>query len=370
MRLGFVALPIVVALIGDGAQATRKKRTHADLVDVRELVAAVDKAMKGDFVAHDASLRMDHHFLRAPEGKTYVPFTIAIEDVQEEAFRSVAVYLRVAKHGDRETSTERDRRIGPTGANVPVFAYDSAAEASAALRLLDRPDARHPGPYPFEAVHFAPLQSSRAAQPRILRRAFAVPPGTYDVYVALRERESSVARGRQPRSTLLKRELEVPDFWVRTLAMSSVIAAARVDPIAQALGADEQVQRPYALGTVELVPAPTEAFRPSDTLTVVFFVYNAGTDARGKPDVSVEYDFYQLADRTQPFLRFFNRTAPQRFNADSLPAEFDRRAGHAVIPMQSISLTSFPPGDYLLEIRVVDQIAAQTISETLRFRVS
>jgi hypothetical protein len=361
--IGRLALVAVVLLVPQ-----KERLNQAELAEVRVLVTAVDHAMKGDPVAGAASLRWLPHFLRAPDGRTYVPYTVAIEDVPENTFSSVALYVRVAVRGDRTISTERDKRIGPTGADVPSFAYDAAAAASNRLRYLDRPDQKQGGPYPWETVHFAPVwwEGGRLGS-GLVQRALVLPAGSYDLYVAIREREDSIARGQTPQASVLKRELEVPDFSTKAFAISSPMLAARIDPVGRSIDAREQMMRPYALGGTEITPVPTKSFAASDTLTVLFFVYNAGMDARGKPDVSADFQFFRLQpDGTG------EAVAPpvtQRFDAKVLPPEFDLRKGHPLVPMQSLPLAAIPSGQYRLEIRVTDRIASATATRDLQLAV-
>lgn len=361
--IGRLILLAVVMLVSQ-----KERLNQAELTEIRVLVTAVDHAMKGDPVAGAANLRWLPHFIRAPDGRTYVPYTVAIEDVPKDTFSSVALYVRVAARGDRTISTERDKRIGPTGVDVPSFAYDAAAAASNRLRYLDRPDQKQGGPYPFEAVHFAPVWWEGGHRGSgLVQRALLLPAGSYDLYVAVREREDSIGRGQTPQASVLKRELEVPDFSTKAFAISSPILAARIDPVERSLDAREQMMRPYALGGTEITPVQTKSFAPSDTLTVLFFVYNAGMDARGKPDVSADFQFFRLQpDGTGEAV---GPKVTQRFDAALLPAEFDVRKGHPLVPMQSLPLASIPPGQYRLEVRVTDRIASATASRDLQLAV-
>jgi hypothetical protein len=200
-----------------------------------------------------------------------------------------------------------------------------------------------------------------------VQRALVLPAGSYDLYVAVRERQDSIARGQAPQTSVLKREIEVPDFATKAFTISSPLLAARIDPVGRSLEAREQVMRPYALGGSEITPVQTKSFAASDTLTVLFFVYNAGMDARGKPDVSADFQFYRLqpdgtGDAVGP-------PVTQRFDATVLPREFDLRAKHPLVPMQTLPLASIPPGQYRLEIRVSDRIASASATRDLQLAV-
>jgi hypothetical protein len=346
-------------------EAQRERLSQPEQAEIRTLVAAVDRAMRGEPVAGAAHLRWLPHFLQAPDGRTYIPYTIAIEDVPENTFSSVALYVRVALRGDRTISTERDKRIGPTGNDVPLFAYDAAAAASNRLRLLDRPDQKQVGPYPFEAAHFAPVWWS--GDSGLLRRALLLPPGGYDLYVAVREREDAVSRRQTPQASVIRRDLDVPDFSTKAFALSSPILAAGAAPIAKPLDPREQVMRPYALGGTEILPVLTSTFNASDALPVVFFVYNATPDSKGKPDVAAEFRFFRLTPGAadEPV----GQPLTQTFGGVTLPPEFDLRKGHPLVPMQSLPLRDFSPGQYRLDIVVTDRIASAKASRDVLFWV-
>jgi hypothetical protein len=354
------AIAVVMLLV---PQPAVQKLTQSEIADARALVLLVDKVMTGDFVGRDALLGYHGHFLRAPGGRTYVPFTLEIKDGPHGPFRSIAAYLRVAKRGDRITSGKRDVRIGPTG----IMGGSASPEgASGALQLLDRPDSPPAGPYPAQDLFFLPLPAAEAGGERLIRRAIALVPGAYDLYVAMREPESSLRLGEAAKKAFLKLELDVPGFSTRALSMSSIIVAQRLIGLDGLLPAGEQARRPYALGRLEIVPAVEATFDRSDKLTVVFIAYNAVADARGKPDVLVEYVFYRTAgDRRLPF----GRTESREFRADTLPPEFDLRAGHELLGTRAFPMDTFSPGDYKLEIRVTDRLASATVSRDLAFVV-
>ena len=76
---------------------------------------------------------------------------------------------------------------------------------------------------------------------------------------------------------------------------SSVILAERVDALARRLSPSQQVERPYAFNSAEIFPVSRPEYRPTDVLSVVFFVYNLSVDATNLPDVTVQYTFRQMS---------------------------------------------------------------------------
>jgi hypothetical protein len=99
---------------------------------------------------------------------------------------------------------------------------------------------------------------------------------------------------------------------------------------------------------------------------VIFWIYNAQAAATGKPDVTIDYNFYQkLADGE----KYFNKTAPQQLNAQTLPPEFNVALGHQLPGSLVVPLGSFPVADYRLEIKVTDKTSGKSITQNVNFSV-
>jgi hypothetical protein len=348
------------------------KLDQAQRQEVQVLIQAVDAAMAGQIPASDVTLGVRTDFLKAMEGKTYVPFVVSVESGALKP--TVAMYLRVA----------------PKGMNAPP-------PPSASSGKKDEKAAKDPRPaYPFEDVHFVELKPAAAAAPAPatpapkptgkaqLTRAFAVGPGEYDVYLAVRERGpvappppagTSGAAGGQPAAATVpapklvvhKHTVTVPDYWNNELNTSSVILADKVQQLTSAPAKDQQAEHPYALGTTDIVPAADPKFTKAEELNVIFLIYNPSLNAEKKPDVTVEYSFHQKTGETE---KYFNRTPPQTFGAGTLPPNFDLAAGHQLVAGQSVPLATFPDGDYRLEIKVTDNIAQKTITRDVTFSVA
>jgi hypothetical protein len=67
--------------------------------------------------------------------------------------------------------------------------------------------------------------------------------------------------------------------------------------------------------------------------------------------------------------KFFNKTAPQNLNAQTLPPQFDVAAGHQLQAGQAVPLASFPEGEYRLEVKVTDKIANKSLTRDVNFTV-
>lgn len=366
-----VILPPVPLWGQNGGDGKPRLLSNVERVEVSELSKLVDAVAAGQLPGGDAWLRWQNHFLRAPDGKTYVPFGISIEEAPE-GFESVAVYVRVTPRGVRPTSEPKQTGdfTGMAPGQIPVSVPERqfsrgapvAGENSAALAAMERA-LRSLRTHTFEDVHFVNFGRVPVGEARVVHRALAVPAGEYDIFVSIRERRSATRRGAAPKWAVIRRALDVPDFSKPELSVSSIIVADRLDQLRAPLNAKEQTERPYALGGIEIVPAPDTNFTRDEQLTVVFFVHNPSIDAGGKADVTVDYRFFQLAIPE----KFFRQTAPQVFNA-ATGSSLDPKAHQ--IPVDAIvPLAPFPPGPYRLDITVRDRLAGSAVTRQLVFTV-
>jgi hypothetical protein len=355
---------LVAGLAAAAVPSTAQKLTSDQQFEVRELVTLADNAIRGEFTPAVSWADVQWHAMRGPGGETYVPFTISLSDDLDPPMTGVALYIRVTRRGDKTTSVEyASRRRGADPAqNLPVFSYDAAAQASANLRAMEN-SSKQRGPYIFQAVHFAPLAAQ--PDPSILQRAFAVSPGTYDVYFVLRERPMMSLE--RPRAAVLKRVVEVPGFGGSGLAVTAPILAAQIRTLARAISPQQQAARPYAMGAVEIVPVASPSLQRGDNPTAIMFVYNATTDATGKPDVTAEYRLHAVdAEGTARELGYAQQ---QRFDAETLPSDFDYRRGHQLVPSIPIADAPLPPGSYRFDVAVTDNRTSAKATASVEFRI-
>jgi hypothetical protein len=356
-RAGLWGLAVLLGLgFGTTAQAQKKderKLKEAERLVVQALVKAADHAMatqaetgssawlvdaskkEGGITSAPDAVPVTWRFdmLKAQEGKIYVPFMVSFPAGALPA-PNAALYVRLARRG-----------------------------TTAAPAIEKKGD----GPYPFEDVHFSKPLPGYAQSEQMLMRAFAVPAGAYDVYLAMTAPpQDQPKRGAAPLRVLLcKQVVDVPDFWNGDLATSSIIVADKVDGLSQPLTPDQQRERPYVLGATEIVPSADRAFTPEEELTIIFQIYNPVFEEK-KPDVTVEYAFFQQVEGSE---KPFNRMNPQQFNAGTLPPQFDPDQGFQLAAGWSVPLKSFPAGDYRLEIKVQDNRSQKSITREVRFSV-
>jgi hypothetical protein len=273
-----------------------------------------------------------------------VPFTVQI-DPSKVTGGNVAFYWRVV-------------------AKNPAAA---AADPNAKKDDKNKDKGKKPD-YAYEDISFVPVTPGQ--NPMRISRSFTVTAGDYDVYLVAKEPtpEKAPKNAPPPKISAVKQSVNVPDFWNTELATSSVIVAQRIDPLPAPLTPQQQADRPYALGAMEILPTFETKFTKKAELSTFMLIYNPKVDQANKPDVSVEYNFYQkLAGQPE---KFFNKTNPQNLNAQTLPPQFDLAAGHQLQSGQAVPLASFPEGDYRLEIKVTDKIANKSLTREINFTVS
>jgi hypothetical protein len=296
---------------------------------------------------------ISNHFVKGQSGDTYVPFTLAVDKGQLS--KGAALYVRI----------------------VSAEQAASFASAMAAMATPPKDGKATPPPRPtfqWDSVHFLDAPDGQ------LSRAVQLKPGQYVAFIALKEKSPAPAGNQRNNRNndknapaaaagptgLLRHEITVPDYNTPELLTSSIIVAQSVEPLNAPLPADQQEANPYVFGPMRIVPSPDGKFSKSGELSVIFWIYGAKEAASGKPDVVVDYSFHQKLPEGE---KYFNKTAPQPLNAETLPPQFSIAAGHQLPGSLVIPLSSFPPGDYRLEIKVTDKPSGAMLTQNVNFTV-
>jgi hypothetical protein len=349
-RRGALVLSVLVlfatsnALLGQSKED--KKKDEAQKKEIASVVKIVDDVAAGTPAANDLQLSwVREDVLKAQGNKQYVPFTVQI-DPSKISGPNVAFYWR-------------------------VVAKSAAAPAPVAGAKKDDKNDNNKGrksEFAYEDITFVPVTQGQT--PMRISRSFTVAAGDYDIFLIAKEPtpEKAPKNAPPPKMSLVKQSVTVPDFWNGELSTSSVIIASRIDPLPAPLTPQQQADRPYALGMMEIVPTFESKFAKKAELSTFMLIYNPKVDQANKPDVTVEYNFYQKPAGAPE--KFFNKTNPQALNAQTLPPNFDLAAGHQLQSGQAVPLASFPEGDYRLEIKVTDKIANKTLTREINFTVS
>jgi hypothetical protein len=343
----FATLWVSNAALAQGA----RKLTRDEQVQAQALIALVDDAIMGKTAPSDVALTFHADFIKSEGTTVYAPYIIGIEPGKFTSY-PVAMSIRLVKQGEdvaaKLAAMQKDAK--------PEVSVSMSEEGISGISSSGGGQAKRLQ-YPFEDFYFFP-------QPKDGRiaRALSAPAGDYDLYIAMREKSG---KG-QPKVTVLKQTLSVPDMTTG-LSTSSVIVASAVEPTKQQLNSDQQLQQPYTIGGMKITPAASTKIAKSGEISVLFFVYNPGLTSTKKPDIEVEYAFYAKAGTAE---KLFNRTRPQPFNESTLPPEFNAAAGHQIMAGQAVPLGSFPEGDYRLEIKVTDKTNSKSVTRNVNFTVA
>jgi hypothetical protein len=336
------ALPVLAQRNNNQRQPQRSK---LEVQDIETLVRLVDAVGTGQQPAPtDIPIVWEsNHFVKGQGGITYLPYTLLV-DRTKVASPGVAMYVRVV---------DKNQPAAPPApaANEANKGKNDKNEQAAPVRPS----------YAWDNIQFIEIPSEGK-----LSRAVALKAGQYVAYIVIKEKATDQKNAPPAKIGVLRREITVPDFNVPELTTSSVILAESVEPVAAALSPAQQEENPYTFGPMKIVPSPEGKFLKSAELQVVFWIYGAGEAAGGKPDVTVDYNFHQRLAEGE---KYFNKTAPQVLNAQTLPPEFSVAAGHQLPGSLVVPLTSFPTGEYRLEIKVTDKPSGKTVTQNVNFTV-
>lgn len=339
MRRSALALSMVAVLFS-AMTAFAQKDQARKLSDVEKKeqpasTQAVESAMAGQAGPNDLSLAwVGIETLKALDNKQYVPFTVSVDPAKVSGGQVTMFWRVVAKSAAPADAAKKDDKK-----DAPAFAYQDIGT----------------------------LKVPGGQGPARLTRTFSVPAGEYDVYVVVKELPG---KGKGPqKASVLKQTVTIPDFWNDKLNTSSVILlAGEPKRLGGALKPQEQAEHPYALGGVEITPMASAKFAKKDELQTFMFIYNAKPGPDGKPDVTVEYNFY--TKQAGGGEKFFNKTNPEALNGQTLPPEFNLASGHQLQSGLGIPLASFPEGDYRLEIKVNDRLGSSSVNREVLFTIS
>jgi hypothetical protein len=369
-RVLSVASALVFALSVCALSASAQDKKPAQKIDkaqqaeIASAVKIVDDVMAGQAAPADFKFTWLNHSMKSRDGKAYVPFLLLF-DKDQKLPAALTYYIRVV---NKATIDEQQK------AKAAYKASLDKAEAAAKLdpENVDLAEAaeklRAQAPrteYAFEDLKTFNLTGQAARLPG----AFSVPSGDYDVYMLLKEPTANVKdKKAQPKAGLMKVAVTVPNYWTDDLATSSIIVTNQAEQLKAPPTQDDINKNPYIFGLTRVFVPAEAKFAKKDELTIIFYIYNTGLDkTTGKPDLTVDYNFYHKADDAE---KFFNRTNPQLLNASTLNPQFDAKAGHLLLGGLGIPLASFPEGDYRLEIKIVDKVTGKTKIQNSLFTVN
>ena len=225
-----VALAVALAVSGtfalaQSAKPDNKKRSKQEQQEIEAIVKVVDGVMTGQPAPTDIQLTITPFFLKSQEQRTFVPFVL---DVKGAPAADAAMYVRVV---------------------------DPASKPDPKAKKAE---------YPWDDIHFI---AAAQLTPGKLHRVFMAAPGTYDVYVGMKERLPEKAPKTQTAKIgVVKQSITVPDFQNGEINTSSLLVTDKVNMLNAPINADESRERPFVFGAQELIPATDLDFTKAEEL--------------------------------------------------------------------------------------------------------
>jgi hypothetical protein len=392
-RVLLVSVCLSLAALAGAQQPPQLSKDQRTLLQA--VIAAVDAA--GSAPETEAAA-WQTHLLRASDGSHYVAFSVAGTADRPIAATPLITYVRLATTPAQPATTLAERsavrewlagsRLDPRllprhrgfavgempamGAAAGMTRGGVPAVGSADLQALGLEQERNRQRkedqerqrraalegtgqttsqlLPFEDFDVLAPAAFADGTPAI-QRALTTGPGRY--YLSVAWVEASAKPGKAA-VRVARRSIELPPATSGEFGLSSVILADRVGVREVPYTALEQRAHPYAIGPTEIMPARDAVFTRDDRISVAFQIVNPRANDTGKPDIAVNFRIVRLIGEREESVATLS---PLRYDATTLPPEFDVRLGHPVIAAMSAPLATLPRGAYRLKIVANDRIA-------------
>ncbi len=191
--------------------------------------------------------------------------------------------------------------------------------------------------FPFEQ----PVELENKDGIAVYEMPIQVTPGKYTFLLGVLDNESNTVGTRIF-------PVEVPDFGGDEMTMSSVLTFSDERTVEATPGTPGHA---FQFGQTQFVPSNT--YTTSGYIGFFYIVYGFGVDEEtGEANLICQYVFFRDGKRR-------GQTAPE-----PLQSALDLAGGYAQIP-----LASFEPGNYKVQVKVIDKVTKKTITEELEFVV-
>lgn len=175
---------------------------------------------------------------------------------------------------------------------------------------------------------------------------FPVPAGDYTLYSGFYTQDKQIY-------SVKSEKIIVPDFWDQSLALSSILASTQVQERVKH-GAGEEHDF-FTVGAYSLIPQYRQTYGKDDFLNIFYYIYNMALDEKEECSLTIELEFQYGEQKFQ--LNSQNRK--QKVGVGLILPEGTR------IPVSALPAA----GDYVLVIRVTDELTKKVATQTLSFTV-
>jgi GWxTD domain-containing protein len=178
----------------------------------------------------------------------------------------------------------------------------------------------------------------------ISQAGLPVPPGEYKLFLGLFTQDNKLG-------SIKMEPVTVPDFWSEELALSSLLASAKVSQ--EKTGDKKEEFDVFSFGRYALLPRFSQSYTKDESLNLFYYIYNMGRDENQNCSLLIELELQKGEKKFQ--------LNPQRRQ---------RNVGEeaAILEGTQIPLSALPEsGEYELKVKVIDELTQQTASEKLKF---
>jgi hypothetical protein len=183
----------------------------------------------------------------------------------------------------------------------------------------------------------------------IYNKALPLKPGMYRLQLVIKDVIGETMSTEQI-------ALRVPEFDNEKLAYSSLILADRIERVpTKSLGTGQ-----FVLGASKVRPRLGEEFNRDETMGIYMEVYNLGQDDQNNstPKGTVTYQIAKANSQDEVVVDFTENIAEMR------GASPEQLTIEKILPLKSLE-----PGDYLLSLKVEDQVKNEVLTPTAKFKV-
>ncbi len=210
------------------------------------------------------------------------------------------------------------------------------------IRLLDESGAEAASASDRLTIEFPEAQHSRLASHRLsVEESLEVSPGRYELQAYLRDNVADKLGSAQE-------TVDAPPIERGGLSLSSLFVASALSEASAGAGGG-----PFQFGAVRVVPNPERVFRSDEELNLYLQAYGAA--AREDSRKRLKVDFFVMREG-----RLFLGVPSSYLFPDTEPVGI-----RAAIP-----LAKCPPGEYVIRVRVSDEVAGRKATAESTYRVA
>lgn len=178
---------------------------------------------------------------------------------------------------------------------------------------------------------------------QVYQKAYALPPGTYKVNVAIRDVTSG-------KTGVVQKGFTVPRYDSEKLATSTLVLTSRLYETTE-----KDIGAAFVIGDKKVIPNLSGVYKKGQEVGVYLQVYNSGIDQTTlRPSVDVEY---VLLKNGKELLR-----QPENWEGLS-------DAGQRLTLARLLPTAQLAPGDYEIKIQIHDRVSNQSLEPSDKFTV-